>query len=283
VPGELYIGGVGLARGYLNQPDLTAERFLPSPFGQEEVLFKTGDLGRYLPDGNIEYLGRRDHQVKVRGFRIELAEIETVLAQHASVREAVVLAIEDKPLDKLLVAYITADRDKVDKISELRNFLKQRLPDYMVPQAYVFLDALPLTPSGKVDRPALSKHDFRRSTRENELVAPKTATEKFIVGIWRKLLGVNEIGIYDNFFELGGHSLLATRVISHVRDTFQVELPMHCFFDVPTVAGLTEALEKYEAVPGRGSAIARILKKIDAMDAEEIRAMLRDKRKTGGS
>jgi amino acid adenylation domain-containing protein len=279
VPGELYIGGVGLARGYLNQPDWTAERFIPSPFGQEEVLFKTGDLGRYLPDGNIDYLGRRDHQVKVRGFRIELAEIEIVLAQHASVREAVVLAIEDKPLDRLLVAYVVSDRDKVDKISELRNFLKQRLPDYMVPQAYAFLDALPLTPNGKVDRQVLSKHDFKWSKRESELVAPKTATEKFIVGIWKKLLGVNEIGIYDNFFELGGHSLLATRVISHVRDTFQVELPVHCFFDAPTVAGLTEILEIYETVPGRTSAIAQILEKIDAMDAQEVRKMLHDKKK----
>jgi acyl carrier protein len=152
----------------------------------------------------------------------------------------------------------------------------------MVPQAYVFLEALPLSPQGKVDRQALPKHDFRRSTRENEFVAPKTATEKFIAGIWRKLLAVNEIGIYDNFFELGGHSLLATRVISHVRDTFQVELPVHCFFDAPTVAGLTEVLENYETVPGRVSAIAHVLEKIDAMDAEGIREMLHDKRKRRG-
>jgi len=280
IPGELHIGGDGLARGYLNRPELTAERFIANPFGDMpgSRIYKTGDLARYLPDGNIEVLGRLDFQVKIRGFRIELGEIESVLAQHVTVREAVVLAIEDKPLDKLLVAYVVADRDKIDESSELRKFLKQKLPDYMVPQAYVFLDALPLTPNGKVNHQALSKHDFKRSTRENELVAPKTATEKFIVGIWRKLLGVNEIGIYDNFFELGGHSLLATRVISHVRDTFQVELPVHCFFDAPTVAGLTEVLENYETVPGRVSAIAQILEKIDAMDAEEIRKILHDKR-----
>jgi aspartate racemase len=282
VAGELYTGGDGLARGYLNRPELTAEKFIPDPFSEDPAarLYKIGDLARYRPDGSIEFLGRIDHQVKIRGFRIELGEVESVLSQHVSVREAVVLAIEDKPLDKLLVAYVVADRHKVDKSSELRNFLKQRLPDYMVPQAYVFLDALPLTPNGKVDRQALSKHDFKRFARENELMAPKTATQKFIVGIWRKLLGINKIGIYDNFFDLGGHSLLATRVISHVRDTFQVELPVHCFFDAPTVAGLSEVLENYETVPGRVSAISHILEKIDAMDVEEIQEMLHDKKKS---
>jgi amino acid adenylation domain-containing protein len=281
VSGELYISGDGLARGYFNRAEQTAENFIPHPFSEKpgDRLYQTGDLARYLSDGSIEFLGRQDHQVKIRGFRIELAEIEAVLAQHVSVREAIVLAIEAKPSDKRLVAYVVTKGEKVNKSSELRNFLKQRLPDYMVPQAYVYLDALPLTPNGKVDRQALSKHESNLSERENELVAPKTATAIYITGIWRKLLGINEVGIYDNFFELGGHSLLATRVISHISDTFKVELPLHCFFETPTVAGLTEALKKYEAVPGQVSATARILIKIDAMEPDEIRAMLREKRK----
>ena len=285
VPGQLHIGGVGLARGYFNRAEQTAENFIPHPFSEKpgDRLYQTGDLVRYLPDGNIEFLGRQDHQVKIRGFRIELAEIETVLAQHVSVREAIVLAIGAKPLDKRLVAYVVANRQKDKKSSELRNFLKQRLPDYMVPQAYIYLDALPLTPNGKVDRQALTMHDSIRPERENEFVAPQTSPEKYLAEIWKKLLGVNEIGIYDNFFELGGHSLLVTRVISHISDKFQVELPLHCFFEAPTVAGLTETLKKFEAVPGQVSATARILIKIDAMEPDEIRAMLREKSKIRGS
>jgi amino acid adenylation domain-containing protein len=284
VIGEIYMGGDGLARGYFNRADLTAESFIPDPFSNEPGtrLYKTGDMARYLPDGNIQYLGRIDHQVKIRGFRIELGDITTALNQHPNLREAVVLAREDTHGEKQLAAYVVPEQQPGPNVIELRSFLQQKLPNYMVPSAFVTLEGLPRTPNGKLNRQELLKHDFKGSARENELVAPKTATEKFIVEIWRKLLGVNEIGIYDNFFDLGGHSLLATRVISHVRDIFQVELPVHCFFDAPTVAGLTEVLENYETVPGRVSAIAQILEKIDSMDAEEIREMLHDKRKNRG-
>ena len=284
VAGELFVGGAGLARGYLNRPELTVERFIPNPYSNKPGarLYKTGDVARYLPNRDLEYLGRADQQVQIRGFRVELGEIEVVLAGYPGVNMAVVMAREDRPGDKRLVAYMVPKVGETLSVRNLRSFLKEKLPYYMVPATFVVLESLPLTPNGKVDRQELSKHDFKRSARENELVAPKTATEKFIVGIWRKLLGVNEIGIYDNFFDLGGHSLLATRVISHVRDTFQVELPVHCFFDAPTVAGLTEVLENYETVPGRISAIAQILEKIDAMDAEEMREMLHDKRKNRG-
>ena len=244
IPGELYIGGVGLARGYLNHPKLTAEKFIPNPFSEdaEARLYKTGDLARYLPDGNIEFLGRLDHQVKIRGFRIELGEIETVLSQHTAVRENVVMAWEDSPGDKRLVAYLVPAVKPPPTVSELRSFLREKLPEYMVPSVFMFLDALPLTPNSKVDRRALPAPDQTRPELKEAFVPPRTPVEELIACIWAEVLGVKQVGAYDNFFELGGHSLLATQVISRMRDIFPVELPLRRIFETHTVAGIAESI-----------------------------------------
>jgi amino acid adenylation domain-containing protein len=244
VPGELYIGGANLARGYLNRPELTAERFTPHPFSQEPGarLYKTGDLARYLPDGHLEFLGRIDHQVKVRGFRIELGEIEAALGHHPAVQEAVVLVREDVPGDKRLVAYLVADQELSP--SEWRGFLKGRLPEYMVPAAFVRLKSVPLTPNGKVDRRALPAPDRARPELERAYVAPRTPIEEKLSEIVAQLLRIERVGIEDNFFELGGHSLLATQFMSRLRNAFQVELPLRSIFEGPTVAELARAVEK---------------------------------------
>ncbi len=246
VPGELYIGGVGVARGYLNRPELTAERFILDPFSAEDGarLYKTGDLARYLPDGNIEYLGRIDHQVKLRGFRIELGEVEAVLQQYAGVRDTVVLLREDGPGDKRLVAYVAARGEAVPGPAELRRFLSERLPEYMVPQAFVLLDELPLTPNGKVDRRALPEPDRARPERGAEYVAPRGADEEEVARVWAEVLKVERVGADDNFFELGGHSLLMMQVVSRLRRSLGVELPLRSLFEAPTVVGLSETIRK---------------------------------------
>jgi amino acid adenylation domain-containing protein/non-ribosomal peptide synthase protein (TIGR01720 family) len=216
VPGELYIGGVGLARGYLKQPEMTAVRFLPNPFSNEPGarLYKTGDLVRYLSDGNIEFLGRLDHQVKIRGFRIELGEIEGVLRQHPDVRETVVLAREDHPGNKRLVAYVVLQPEAAAKRRDLRHFLRHKLPEYMVPATFVILEALPLTANGKVNRHALPAPDSNGSELETAFVAPRTAVEKTLAEIWNYVLGVEPIGVHDNFFELGGDSILSIQIVA---------------------------------------------------------------------
>jgi acyl carrier protein len=246
VSGELYIGGDGLARDYLNRPALTAEKFIPNPFSAEPGarLYATGDLARYLPDGNIEFLGRADNQVKIRGYRIELGEIEAVLSEHSAVLKTVVLARGDLPGDKRLVAYVVSEQGMHPTTNELRGSVQDRLPDYMMPSAFVMLDALPLTPIGKVDRRALPAPDGARPELERGFVAPRTPAEELLAGIWCEVLGLKEIGIHDDFFELGGHSLLATQVISRVRNAFQVELPLRVLFRASTIAELSDAVEK---------------------------------------
>lgn len=245
VPGELYIGGAGLARGYLNRPELTAERFVPNPFSNKPGarLYKTGDLARYLTDGNIEFLRRIDHQVKIRGFRIELGEIEAVLGQHPTVQETVVVAREDTPGDKRIVAYVVTDQEPSPSVSELRRFLQEKLPDYMLPSAFVMLEALPLTPNGKIDRRALPAPDTSRRELEEGFVPPRTPTEKTLADIWAEILGLEKVGVYDDFFKLGGHSLLATRVISRLREAFRVDLPLRSLFEAPTLTSLAERIE----------------------------------------
>ena len=248
VHGELYLGGVGVARGYLNRPELTADKFIPHPFSVApgERLYKTGDLVRYLPDGNMEYLGRADEQVKIRGYRIECGEIEAVLAQHEAVREAVVIAREDTPGDKRLVAYCVPESEGgMPSHGQLRDFLKKQLPEYMAPAVFVELNGLPLTPNGKVDRRALPLPDQTRPDLEAAFVAPRTPAEEQLAGIWAEVLKVERVGIHDHFFELGGHSLLATQVISRVRNAFEVDLPLRSLFETPTVAGLAESIETF--------------------------------------
>jgi amino acid adenylation domain-containing protein/non-ribosomal peptide synthase protein (TIGR01720 family) len=245
VAGELHIGGVGLARGYLHRPDLTAEKFIPHPFSPEPGarLYKTGDLARYLPEGAIEFLGRLDQQVKIRGFRIELGEIEAVLRHHPAVGEVVVLARDEGPGEKRLVAYVVPLPAQSVPLSELRSFLQAKLPDYMVPAAFVLLPALPLTPNGKLDRRALPPPEQGRPELKRAYVAPRTPTEEVVAGLWAQVLGIEQVGVEDNFFELGGHSLLATQVLSRLRTAFQVELPLRALFEAPTVAGLAQSIE----------------------------------------
>jgi amino acid adenylation domain-containing protein len=258
VPGQLYTGGDGLARGYWNRSALTAERFVVnaiSPAGGR--LYATGDLARRRADGTIEFLGRRDQQVKVRGFRIELGEIEAALALHGAVREVVVMAREDEPGDKRLVAYHVATRGVA--ASELRGFLKEKLPEYMVPAAFEQLEALPLTPNGKVDRKALPAPQSGRSGLEVAFVAPRTPAEEALARIWSEVLGIAGVGVEDNFFELGGHSLLATQVVSRVRRALDVELPLRALFERPTIAALAELAQLLGSGPAGGaSAVARV-------------------------
>jgi amino acid adenylation domain-containing protein len=241
IPGELHIGGAGLARGYLNRPELTAAKFIFHPnWGR---LYKTGDLARYLPDGTMDYLGRTDDQVKLRGFRIELGEIETVLKQHPVVRQAVVAVREDKPGNKHLVAYLVLQVSFGDTLSELRHFVGEKLPNYMVPSAFVQLESLPLTPNGKVDRRALPAPDRARFGSEKTFALPRTPIEEVLAGIWAQVLGCESVSIHDNFFDLGGHSLLATQVMGRLRSILQVELPLRCLFESPTIAELAESIE----------------------------------------
>jgi amino acid adenylation domain-containing protein len=247
VPGELYIGGVGLARGYLNRPELTAERFIPNPFSQQPGarLYKTGDLVRYRTDGNIDYLGRLDYQVKIRGYRIELGEIEAVLAQHPAVRETVVLVREDVPDDKRLVAYLVTDEKPAPTISELRSFLQEKLPEYMLPSAFVMLDALPLTPVGKVDRRALPAPDQARPQLAKAFVPPRTKVEHLLATMWQDMLGIETVGIYDNFFELGGNSIKAAIFINKLQQELGELIYVVALFDAPSIADLAVYVQEH--------------------------------------
>jgi amino acid adenylation domain-containing protein len=250
VPGELHVGGAGLARGYLDHPELTAEKFIPHPFSEEPgaLLYKTGDLARYLPDGNIEYLGRLDHQVKLRGVRIELGEIEAALEQHPAVRETAVVTREDIPGETRLVAYLIPAQEQTPTVTALRRWLMKTLPDHMIPVTFVWLDVMPLTPSGKVDRQALPVPDSTRPNLEETFVAPRTATEQQVAAIWCHLLDLERVGIHDSFFELGGHSLLTVQLMSRVRNAMHVEVSLLSFFETPTVLGIASLIEAAKQV-----------------------------------
>jgi amino acid adenylation domain-containing protein len=243
VAGELYVGGAGVGRGYLNAPELTEAAFIPNPFSQSasERLYKTGDKARYLADGNIEFLGRLDFQVKIRGFRIELGEIEAVLNLHPQVQEAIVIAREEQAGNQYLVAYIVPNSPI--ETSDLRDFLKQKLPDYMVPSAFVYLDRMPLTANGKVDRHTFPIPDLKFSSIDI-FTLPTTPTELKLAQLWVDVLNIPEVGIHHNFFELGGHSLLATQIMSRLRSTFGIELPLRRLFELPTIAELAENIDR---------------------------------------
>jgi len=273
VPGELYVGGHNVTRGYLNQPDLTAEKFIPDPFSAEPGarFYKTGDLVRFVSDDAIEFLGRKDQQVKIRGYRIEPGEIEAQLELHPDVREAIVIPREDQPGEKRLVAYVAAAAPSL-QVSDLRSHLAERLPEYMVPSSFVLLSALPRTQNGKIDRQALPAPEVE----DTELfVAPRTAVEGVLAGIWSELLGVEEIGVNNSFFELGGHSLMAMQLLSRLRATFQVELPLLIVFEAPTIAKLAQALTRHEATPGQIERIAAITTELEGMSTEAVSEMLR--------
>lgn len=271
--GEVYIGGAGVGRGYLNQEALTAERFLRDPFRTDAGarLYRTGDLARHLPDGNLEFLGRADHQVKIRGYRIELGEIESVLRGHAGVREAVVLVREDTPEELRLVAYVVGENAEVN-VSALREYLLEKLPGYMVPAALVALLRMPLTANGKTDRAALAALEV--GAEATEYVGPGSALEEVLAGIWEELLSRERIGIHQNFFDLGGHSLLATQVISQVRETFQVDVPLRTLFDAPTIAAFAAAMVLEPETRPQIERMAEMLVSLNALSEEELEQRL---------
>ncbi|MFN6560839.1 MAG: amino acid adenylation domain-containing protein [Nostoc sp. ChiSLP01] len=261
VPGEICVSGFGVGKGYWKNEASTKSSFIPNPFScakplpgtEQDFIYKTGDLGRWLADGTIEFLGRIDHQVKIRGFRIELGEIEALLAQHPAVRETVVIAREDSPGNKRLVAYVVPQTEVVGVQDNLRCFMQEKLPEHMIPRAFVVLEALPLTPNGKVDRRALPAPEQTQQPLSETFIPPRTFVEEMVVNIWSKILGIEHIGINDNFFELGGHSLLATMVIARLREAFGIELPLRCLFEAPTVASLSDRIgridQKLQAPP----------------------------------
>ncbi|MCU0488395.1 MAG: amino acid adenylation domain-containing protein [Anaerolineales bacterium] len=255
VPGDIYIGGAGLARGYLKRPELTAERFIANPLrrtladsldisGLSPVLYRTGDVGRFLPGGEILFAGRSDHQVKLRGFRIELEEIETVLRQIAEIEGCVVILREDQPGDKRLAAYLELPDDR--SFSQIRSLLKERLPEYMIPSWFVAMPSLPRLPNGKLDRRGLMRLPApgEAALFGAEYTAPRDAVEEIIAGLWIEVLGVDRPGVFDNFFELGGHSLKATQLLSRLRQTFQIDLPLRNLFESPTISGMADAVRK---------------------------------------
>ena len=261
VPGELVVGGEGVARGYLNRPELNAERFIPDPFSGKPGarLYRTGDLARFLPDGNIELIGRADYQLKIRGFRVEPGEIEAVLGRHPEVRQAVVLARTHQSGEQRLVAYLVAGEARPSP-GELRRFLLDRLPEYMVPSAFVFLGELPLTPNGKIDRQALPAPEWSRRDSGREYIAPRSPVEGVLASLWSEVLGVAQVGVCDNFFELGGHSLMAAQVIARIREAFQIDLPLRNIFESPTVAELAERVEaaRRASMPAAAPPIRRV-------------------------
>jgi amino acid adenylation domain-containing protein len=275
-PGELCIGGAGVARGYLNQPEQTADRFIHHPFSTDPDarLYKTGDRARFLPDGNVEFLGRLDQQVKIRGFRVEPAEIEAVLRRLATVQQAVVVAQDDKSGEKGLVAYFVKVPGRGAKVDELRSFLLEQLPDYMVPSVYVALESLPLTPNGKVDYRALPAPDQVRPQAEKIFVAPRNEVEEVLAAIWVEVLKLDQVGIHDNFFELGGHSLLATQIISRIRTAFQVQLPLRSIFETPTVADLAQAIVQIQSETPQAEEIDRLLGELEGLSEEEVQRLL---------
>jgi acyl carrier protein len=254
ITGEVYIGGDGLARGYWNRPELTAERFVAHPLhaDQNAKLYRTGDLGRFRANGDIDYLGRVDNQVKLRGLRIELGEIESVLASHANIQEAVVIVAGEGEQQRLSAYVVVTNAKATPSAGELRRYLRTKLPEHMVPAGYLRVDRLPLLPSGKVNRGALASSLAIGLREEAELVEPRNETETKLAEIWKELLQVEEEGIEQNFFELGGHSLLALQVTARIRRTFDVELPVKNVFEAPTIAGLAVELEKARATGRKG-------------------------------
>jgi acyl carrier protein len=280
VPGELYLGGIGVARGYLHRPELTAERFLADPFHERPGarMYRTGDLVRWRPDGNLEFLGRLDHQVKIRGFRIELGEIEEALRRHPTVEAAVVTTHTDSPGDTRLIAYVAGD-DAPDHLA-LRAWLQRSLPEPMIPSAFVRMPSLPLTPNGKVDRGALPPP---RQVAAAPHVAPRTDVEHVLAQLWGEVLGREPVGVDDNFFELGGHSLLATQLASRVRRRLHTELPLHRLFQTPTVAQLAAFIEEHRGsaeegpIPRAEPAVAgadSLLERLEELSDQEVAAAL---------
>jgi acyl-CoA synthetase (AMP-forming)/AMP-acid ligase II len=257
VPGELHLGGAAVALGYLGRPELTVERFVPDPFEGEGVLYRTGDLVKHRTDGVLEFVARTDHQLKIRGFRVEPDEVAAALREHPAVEDALVAGLADQRGAQRLAAYVVHRPDGTPTVPELRRFLRQRLPAYMVPSAYALLDAFPLTPNGKVDRSRLPRPSLRNDDAGAEFVAPRNDRETQLAAIWTQVLGVERIGVHDDFFSLGGHSLLATQVISRLRESCGLDVELRAIFESPTIA---ELAERAAATPvERGAAAIPVL------------------------
>jgi amino acid adenylation domain-containing protein len=276
--GEIYIRTPFRSLGYINQSELTNEVFLKNPLNDDplDIVYKTGDLGRVMEDGNFEFIGRKDQQVKVRGVRIELGEIESLMLRHEAVRDVAVIDREDTNGNRYLCAYVVAEGSLN---GELREWVAGHLPDYMVPSAFVVMDKLPRTLSGKIDRRSLPTLDEANESRE--YVAPETAVQEVVAGIWSEVLGLKRVGLRDNFFELGGHSLLATQVISRIREALEVDIPLSGLFEGTTVEKLSRLIVAHEPRPGQAEKVAEILKRINSLTAEETRSMLQQNNAKG--
>ena len=276
IAGELYIGGDGIAREYLRRPDLTAETFVPHPFSTEPGarLYRTGDLVRYLGDGNLDFLKRMDHQVKVRGFRVELGEIEAALNQYWAISESVVINRDDFTGGTRLIAYIVPEEGVEPTSAELYAFLKEKIPSYMIPSIFVTIKEVPLTPNGKVNRSELPLPEFSEADANRNFVPPRNALEETLATIWRETLGLPQVGVESNFFDLGGHSLLATRVVSQIRERFGIELPLRVMFESPTIAGLAQHLDTVQTKDTQLQRILSMLENVENISEEEVTALL---------
>ncbi len=276
VTGELYVGGAGLARGYIEQPALTAERFLPDPFGSEPGarLYRTGDLGRYLPTGELEYLGRLDQQVKIRGFRVELGEIESILKTHPGMEDVVVTLWEPSPGDHRLVAYMVTDPENVPTSVELRGLLRGKVPEYMIPAAFIALEQIPLTLNGKVDHRRLPAPGAEHMASPRHYVQPRTMLEEQLAQIWSEVLAIDRISIHDDFFELGGHSLLATQIFSRIRDVCRIDAPIRLLFETPVLADLAQALARHQATTTGEQSLEQLLIELEQFSGEEVESTL---------
>ncbi|MCA9925378.1 MAG: non-ribosomal peptide synthetase, partial [Anaerolineales bacterium] len=274
IVGELYLGGDGVATGYLHRPELTAERFIADLFGGNGRLYKTGDLVRYRPNGELDFLGRMDHQVKIRGYRIELGEIEARLNQHNAIDNSVVVALPDVNGTLQVVAYIVPTPGQTLPAEEVRQHLRQTLPEYMVPALFVFLDKLPLTPNGKINRRALPAPDQAQAQTETVYEPPVSETERCLARIWQTLLSVDQVGLNDHFFHLGGHSLLATQLISAIRSDLNVELSLLTIFDMPTLSALAAHVSDKLIDNVADDELAAMLQDLEALSEEEIEMLL---------
>jgi acyl carrier protein len=277
VSGELYLAGAGLARGYLAQPALTAARFLPDPFSAEPGarLYRTGDLVRFLPDGRLSFLGRIDSQIKLRGYRIELGEIEATLRLHPLVHEAAVLLAQTTTGDPRLVAYVVPPTPSLSQ-DTLTSFLAEHLPDYMLPSMIIWMDHLPLSPNGKLDRLALPTPDWSSMAHPSQQSAPPTPLEEALLNIWQEVLGLPQLGIHENFFRLGGHSLLATRVVSQLEELFHIQMPLRTFFEAPTIAEQAAIMLQNPDERWRIERTAQLLIEIAQLSEDEVQTLMNE-------
>lgn len=275
--GEIAVKSRYITPGYWRRSDLTEAAFSSDPEGGVERIYRMGDLGRLQADGCLVHLGRKDLQVKVKGHRIEVAEVEMALLDHPIVKEAVVVAREDQAGERRLVAYLLPTAQPVPPVNELRSFLNERLPDYMIPSAWMFLDAFPLAPNGKVDRLALPAPGGTRPVLDAAFVSPRTPVEEALASIWAEVLGLDQVGIHDNFLALGGHSLMATQVISRVREAFHIEIPLRILFEKPTIGELAVVITERQAEGAGEGNLARMMTELDALSDEEAEQLLADK------